>query len=119
MEIPVFYDSLLSKLIVYAENRNDAIKKMIRSIDEYEISGVKTTLPFGKWMMQHPSFKEGKFDTNFIEKNFQPEMLQTVNDPDEEKIAALLSARAFLNKPNQKNDKTTINEASLWKKNRS
>src|SRR5437773_2009901 len=51
MEIPIHYDPLLAKLIVYGEDRQRAIARMIRAIDEYEVSGVQTTLSFGKWAM--------------------------------------------------------------------
>jgi propionyl-CoA carboxylase alpha chain len=67
LEIPIHYDPLLAKLIVHAKTRNEAIRKMLNAIDGYSISGVETTLPFGKFAFNHPSFITGKFDTRFVE----------------------------------------------------
>jgi acetyl-CoA carboxylase biotin carboxylase subunit len=79
MDIPIYYDPLLSKLIVHAETREKACERMIRAIDEYQISGVATTLPFGRFVMQHEAFLSGNFDTRFIENYFKPEMLKEAN----------------------------------------
>ena len=67
LEIPIHYDPLLAKLIVHAKTRNEAIRKMSQAIDDYIINGVETTLPFGKFAFNHPSFITGKFDTRFVE----------------------------------------------------
>ncbi|MBC8047781.1 MAG: acetyl-CoA carboxylase biotin carboxylase subunit [Fimbriimonadaceae bacterium] len=119
MEIPIYYDPLLSKLIVHAETRELACKKMIRAIDDYKITGVATTLPFGKFVMQHEAFLSGNFDTKFIEKYFTPDKLQNINE-DEEMIAAL-----FASELHDKKNKTSANnpvhmqeKKSKWKMNR-
>jgi len=62
------YDSLIAKLIVHAETREDAIKRMARALDEYIIEGIKTTIPFHKRIMGNKDFIEGNIDTRFIEK---------------------------------------------------
>jgi acetyl-CoA carboxylase biotin carboxylase subunit len=62
------YDSLIAKLIVHAETREDAIKRMARALDEYIIEGIKTTIPFHKRIMANKDFIEGNIDTRFIEK---------------------------------------------------
>lgn len=62
------YDSLIAKLIVHAETREDAIKRMARALDEYIIEGIKTTIPFHKRIMSNKDFFEGNIDTSFIEK---------------------------------------------------
>ena len=64
------YDSLIAKLIVHAETREDAIKRMARALDEYIIEGIKTTIPFHKQIMANKDFIEGNIDTRFIEKMF-------------------------------------------------
>lgn len=93
MEIPIYYDPMISKLITYGSNRSEAIARMIRAIDEYTITGVATTLPFCKFVMQHAAFISGDFDTHFVSKYFKPEMIGNATaDADEEEIAALLSA---------------------------
>ncbi|MGB1074750.1 MAG: acetyl-CoA carboxylase biotin carboxylase subunit [Flavobacteriales bacterium] len=66
--IPPFYDSMISKLIVVAQTREEAIKKMQRALDEYIIEGVKTTIPFHQRLMRHERFKGGDFTTKFLEE---------------------------------------------------
>jgi len=70
MEIPIYYDNMFAKLIVWAPDRNLAIAKMKRAINEFQISGVAHTLPFGLWVMNHPNFVSCDFDTGFIDKYF-------------------------------------------------
>ena len=64
------YDSLLSKLIVWAPTRQEAIERMKRALDEYAIDGVMTTIPFHQMLLDHPEFKAGNLSTHFIEKHF-------------------------------------------------
>lgn len=68
-EIPIHYDPMISKLIVWAENRQEAIQRMRRALYEYKITGVKTSIKFLEQIMEADDFKEGMYDTNFIEKN--------------------------------------------------
>jgi acetyl/propionyl-CoA carboxylase alpha subunit len=91
MDIPIFYDSMISKLVVHAATRDQAIERLCRAIDEYHIKGIKTTLAFGKWAVRSEPFRSGKFDTKFIEKHFKPEYLLPDNAGTEE-VAALLGA---------------------------
>jgi acetyl-CoA carboxylase biotin carboxylase subunit len=67
--IPPYYDSMIAKLVVTADSRDEAIAKMYRSLDEFIIEGIKSTIPFHKKVMRHPKFIAGTFDTGFIEKN--------------------------------------------------
>ncbi|MCF0058521.1 acetyl/propionyl/methylcrotonyl-CoA carboxylase subunit alpha [Dyadobacter sp. CY356] len=98
MEIPIYYDPMLSKLITYGQNREEAIEKMIRAIDEYHISGVQTTLSFCRFVMNHPVFQSGSFDTNFVNLHFSPELLNPSQSQDSKQLAALLSAYLVQNK---------------------
>ncbi|MBL1279478.1 MAG: acetyl-CoA carboxylase biotin carboxylase subunit [Fluviicola sp.] len=66
-EISPHYDSMISKLIVVAQTREEAIKKMKRALDEYIIEGVKTTIPFHQKLMEDPKFIEGDFNTSFMD----------------------------------------------------
>ncbi len=75
MDIPFYYDPMIAKLICHAETRDAAIKKMIRAIDEYEITGLETTLGFCRFVMEHEAFRSGNFDTRFVENYFRPETL--------------------------------------------
>ena len=74
MEIPIYYDPMIAKLVVWAENREECIEKCISAINKYQISGVKTTLDFGQFVLNHEAFRSGNFDTNFI-KTYVPDPL--------------------------------------------
>ncbi len=119
MDIPIFYDPMISKLIVYGKDRKEAIERMIRAIDEYHITGVSTTLGFSRFVMQHEAFVSGNFDTNFVKKYFQPGMLNVEDDAATE-IAAMLAVRML----QKKNSVTALHENhsngnhSKWKMNR-
>jgi acetyl-CoA carboxylase biotin carboxylase subunit len=95
MDIPIYYDPMLSKLIVHAENRQAAIDKMVRAIDDYQIAGVETTLSFCRFALQHEAFVSGRFDTNFVNHYFKPENLERPFTEDETEIAALFGAWIF------------------------
>jgi acetyl-CoA carboxylase biotin carboxylase subunit len=76
---PPFYDSLVGKLIVHGANRTEAIARMKRALDEYAITGIKTTIPFHQALLQHPVFVEGKaVYTNFLTEH--PELLESLSD---------------------------------------
>ena len=117
MEIPIYYDPMIAKLITYGANREEAIERMIRAIDEYDITGIQTTLSFGKFVMQHEAFTSGKFDTHFVGKYFNADSLKSDNET--EAMLAALTAVLLLQK-----EKVTVTNAtqtesvSNWKKNR-
>ncbi len=96
MEIPIYYDPLIAKLVVWGENRTVALERMIRAIEGYRIEGVATTLPFGRFVCEHPAFTGGQFDTKFVEQYFSPEKILADNAARAE-IAAML-ALAFYKK---------------------
>ena len=91
MDIPVHYDPMIAKLIVHADTREDAIRRMVRAIDEYRITGVATTLAFCRFVLQHGAFVSGTFDTGFVEKYFRPELLVGETTEDLEAVALMLS----------------------------
>ena len=95
MEIPIYYDPMLSKLITYGKTREEAIERMIGAIDNYKIVGAKTTLPFGKFVCQHEAFRSGNFDTHFVKNYYSADKLQK-NIEDEAKIAALMALKIYL-----------------------
>lgn len=119
MEIPFYYDPMIAKLICHAETREMAIEKMIRAIHEYEITGLETTLGFCNYVMHHDAFRSGKFDTGFVGKYFKPEVLTGTPDPDEEKIAAALSAHILATSTSTNAATQAVSvPVSKWKKNR-
>jgi acetyl-CoA carboxylase biotin carboxylase subunit len=117
MSIPFYYDPMIAKLICHAEDRAGAIEKMIRAIDDYEITGLETTLGFCKFVMQHDAFRSGNFDTRFVENYFKPASLLPEANEAEELIASLL-ATTLLNGNGKAADETIAAPVSNWKKNR-
>jgi acetyl-CoA carboxylase, biotin carboxylase subunit len=117
MEIPIYYDPMIAKLITYGKDRTEAIERMIRAIDEYQITGIETTLGFGKFVMQHEAFVSGKFDTHFVKKYFTPDVLLKENE-EEAMIAAFIGASLLQKKSDHNSIITANTSASNWKKNR-
>lgn len=94
MEVPIYYDPMLSKLITYGKSREEAIQLMIEAIAAYEVEGVSTTLPFGKFVMEHEAFRSGDFDTHFVKKYYSASKLKEQNET-EAKLAALVALRFY------------------------
>jgi acetyl/propionyl-CoA carboxylase alpha subunit len=92
MDIPIYYDPMISKLIVHAASRDEAIEKMLRAIDDYQIAGIETTLSFCRFALNHEAFRSGNFDTNFVKHHFKPEFLLQETDQEENEVAALFAA---------------------------
>jgi hypothetical protein len=88
MQIPIYYDPMIAKLIVHAPTRIEAIQKMIEAIQAYQIEGVATTLPFGTFVMEHDAFVSGMFDTHFVQHHYTPEKIREKQRANAE-IAAL------------------------------
>jgi len=118
MQIPIYYDPMISKLITHAEDRQSSIDKMVEAIRNYEIVGVQTTMDFATFVMKHPAFTSGDFDTHFVSKHFDPKFLIRDNK-DEAEIAALIAATEFESLfKSQEVSNTTAKKSSLWKTNR-
>lgn len=125
MEIPIYYDPMIAKLIAYGADRKEAIERLIRAIDEYQISGVHTTLAFGKWVLQHPDFVSGNFDTNFIPKNYNPEKTELSPLSENELELSALFASHYINQSaaaaiseNVETKVRNVKGFSSWRKNR-
>lgn len=96
MQVPIYYDPMLSKLVCYGKDRTEAIHRMRHAIAHYEVKGVETTLAFGKFVMQHPAFIGGDFDTHFVSKYYNP---QAIAEEGKEKarLAALVALQQYMN----------------------
>lgn len=116
MEIPIYYDPMIAKLITFGSSRAEAINRMIRAINEYEITGIQTTLGFGKFVMEHEAFRSGNFDTHFVSKYFSPGINKAEND--EEALIAALTAIRMLNKKNAGQSSQAISAVNNWRSNR-
>jgi acetyl-CoA carboxylase biotin carboxylase subunit len=117
MEIPIYYDPMIAKLVTYGQNREEAIERMTRAIDEYQITGIQTTLGFGKFVMQHPAFTSGQFDTHFVKKYFTPDVFREERE-DEALIAALIAERLLSNQIQANVSSTTASAQNNWVKSR-
>mgnify|MGYP002738660216 FL=1 len=95
MDVPIYYDPMLSKLITYAKTREEAINLMIEAIQNYKVKGIETTLPFGTFVCKNEAFISGDFDTNFVTKYFTEENIKS-NAETEAEIAALVALRHYL-----------------------
>jgi acetyl-CoA carboxylase biotin carboxylase subunit len=119
MQIPIFYDPMIAKLITYGKDREDARRKMIRAIADYQISGVATTLSFCDFVMKHEAFITGRFDTHFVKQYFSPEKLNAAFSDEEFEIAALLGAVSVGQSAPQRQDVLTSDDSSsAWRRNR-
>ena len=94
MDIPIYYDPMLAKLITYGKTREEAIQLMIKAIDNYHVEGVQTTLPFGKFVFEHEAFRSGNFDTHFVKKFYNADVLKNQMNKEAE-IAALVAMKQY------------------------
>jgi len=117
MEIPIYYDPMIAKLITYGKDRKEAIERMVRAIEEYQITGITTTLGFGKFVMQHEAFTSGNFDTHFVKKYFEPWVLNSAIQ-DEALIAAFIMEKLLTEKSRQTALCVAPSQSSGWLRNR-
>jgi acetyl-CoA carboxylase biotin carboxylase subunit len=117
MNIPIYYDPMIAKLVVHGADRTDAIEKMKRAIHDFKIVGVKTTLDFGLLVLNHPNFISGDFDTGFVDKYYQASDLNYPLNPEQKNTLDKFFATFEMEKPAED---IRINNTiqSNWKKNR-
>ena len=94
MDIPIYYDPMLSKLITYGKNRQEAIQRMLEAIKNYKVVGVETTLPFGKFVCEHEAFTSGAFNTHFVKNYYSKDLLDKQHET-EASIAAAVALQLF------------------------
>ena len=119
MDIPIFYDPMIAKLITHGKDREEAIDRMRRAISEYKIVGVETTLDFCDFVLTHDAFTSGHFDTNFVKHHFKPEYLSKYNK-EEASVAALVTVllNGSANKKAQPEANSSNVKKTKWKDNR-
>lgn len=100
MEIPIYYDPMISKLITYGNTRDEAISLMKNAISDYHIEGIQTTLPFGTFVFEHDAFRSGNFDTHFVKKYYSAEKL-LAQQKTEARIAALIAVKHYAEEQKQ------------------
>lgn len=113
MEIPIYYDPMIAKLITYGDNRAEALELMKQAILEYKIEGIATTLPFGTYVCNHEAFISGNFDTHFVKNNYSADQIK-------EQEKAISEVAAIFTKEYIKQQEQTLavpkTKTSLWVK---
>jgi acetyl-CoA carboxylase biotin carboxylase subunit len=94
MDVPIYYDPMLAKLIAYGKNRDEALQIMLKAIENYKVEGIFTTLPFGKFVFEHEAFRSGNFDTHFVKKYYSADLLKEEISKEAE-IAALVALKQY------------------------
>ena len=97
--VPVFYDSLLAKLVARGATRTEAIARMTRALAEYEVLGIRTTIPFFLWLMREPDYLEGRYDTTYLDRLLaerQGESFSRFSDDEQDRLAMAAGIDAYL-----------------------
>jgi len=94
LDVPIHYDPMLSKLVVWGSTRQRAITRMLRALGEYAVKGIKTTISFHARMLKNEKFIAGDFDTNFIDTQFQPQDAARIK-PDEDIALVAAAIKAY------------------------
>ena len=100
-EVPIFYDPMISKLITWGDSRSQAIARMKRALEEYDVRGIRTTVPFFKWILSDQDFVAGRFDTSFIDRKFSVAGNGVLNQvtAEQEDLAVIAAAVYQFTKP--------------------
>ena len=123
-EVTINYDPMISKLCAYGRDREQAINRMLRALDEYEISGCRTTIPFCRFVLLHDDFINGEYDTHFVPDHFSSEKLDELENTDtdvQSLAAALLKMNEDKEPDARQNNSIPSNGQSFsvwWKKRR-
>jgi acetyl-CoA carboxylase biotin carboxylase subunit len=115
-EVPIFYDPMISKLITWGETREQALARMRRALAEYEVRGIKTTIPFFQWVLNDDDFIAGRFDTGFIDRKLGARNGAPLRRPsdDQQDVAAIVAALSQLTRAATVPDTATAS-ISRWK----
>jgi propionyl-CoA carboxylase alpha chain len=117
MEIPIYYDPMIAKLVVHGKNREEAIVKMTKAIEDYDIVGIKTTLDFCKFAINHPAFVSGNFDTHFVKHYYQDPAILDCKDEDTIEMAAMMT-NYFLHSSVEESYGAPVSHHSNWQNKR-
>ena len=120
-DIPIYYDPMLSKVIAWGIDREEALARMKRALGEYQISGVITNIPVFSWILKQRAFLDGTFDINFLDNEFMPLLpgrWKSDSSGNYEEIAAILSAILKEKELHNTLSENTISENNAWRSQR-
>ena len=113
-EVPIFYDPMIAKVITWGDSRDEAIDRMQRALSEFVLTGIKTNIVLHKTILDHKTFRDGSYTTQFIEKNFEviePQLFKEVEDP-----VFLIAAAITAYNDRKSKDVRQLNLTSHWKR---
>ena len=116
--VPLFYDSMIAKLIAWGGARDEAIGRMSRALSEYEVLGIRTTIPFFLWLMRQPDYIAGRYDTTYLDRLLAERQGDTFSElsEDEEQLAAIAAALdAYLRASSGSGTATAAAAGTRWK----
>jgi acetyl-CoA carboxylase biotin carboxylase subunit len=124
-DVPIYYDPMISKLVAWGADRPQAIARMRRALREYDVVGIKTTVPFFRWLLEQPDFLVGAFHTAYLDELLRSRAGEPFISPDDEAVEAAVIAAALqqfarsnanpLNPNNPLNPLNPLNPDSRWK----
>jgi acetyl-CoA carboxylase, biotin carboxylase subunit len=112
--VPIFYDPMIAKLITWGDTREEAINRMQRALTEFVLTGIKTNIVLHKTILDHPTFRDGTYTTQFIEKNFEviePQLFKDIEDP-----VFLIAAAITAYNDRKSKDVRQLNVSSTWRR---
>jgi propionyl-CoA carboxylase alpha chain len=90
-EVSLYYDPLIAKLVAWGHSRDEALNRMMRALQEYEILGVETNIPLHLFVLSHPAFRDGTFDTHFLERHWSSAATYELDEKEELAVAVVAS----------------------------
>ncbi len=120
LDVPIFYDPMISKLACWAEDRANVVARMRRALDEYQVTGIKTTVPFFRWLLAQPEFLEGRFHTTYLDDVLAARAGRSFVEPDRDAediavIGAALHAALPSGTPRPPAHGATAEAGQRWK----
>ena len=113
-EVPIYYDPMIAKIITWGETRDEAIERMQRALTEFVLTGIKTNIVLHKTILNHKTFRDGSYTTQFIEKNFEviePQLFAEIEDP-----VFMIAAAITAYNDRKSKDVRQLNITSNWKR---
>jgi acetyl-CoA carboxylase biotin carboxylase subunit len=109
LDVPIFYDPLIAKLSAWGADREEATRRMSRALGEYDVRGIKTSIPFFRWLLAEEDFRRGRFDTTFLDR----ELARRAGEPFVTMLAAAVHAYEGATPPGAARD-SGRGQASGW-----